>query len=325
MNVAIIGCNTIGRLHARMAANCGLKIAACADKYLPVAQALALEHGADASDDAAAAIARADVDIVAVTTPTPTHIEFVKAAALAGKHVFCEKPFCRTVEQCKEAIAAAKAAKVKLFVGHVLRYFHEFEAIRGEIEAGKIGKVGFVKLYRGGLFPGGMNGWFRNYELSGGVTLDSMIHDMDWLRYVFGDVERVFCQALRRSAPEPQDYSMATLRMKNGIIAKVIGNWAQPSGFRVEAEVCGSKGMITYSSEEAPISTVKRVDPSELGKTVVPASPVPVSPYQLEWEDFLGWIRGVSKPRVTPEDGLKAVRLALAALQSAETGKPVRM
>jgi len=315
----------MGRHHARMAANCGLRIVVCADVQKPIARALADAYGADAMTDCLAALERRDVDIVAVTTPTPTHTFYVMAAAKAGKHIFCEKPFGRTVEQCREAMSAVKKAGVKLFVGHVVRYFQEFEAMRAQIAAGKVGKPGFVKLYRGGIFPMGVNGWFRDYSQSGGVAFDSMIHDLDWLRYVFGEPERIFCQAIQRSTPEHLDYAMATVRMKSGLIAKVIGTWAHPSGFRVEAEVCGDKGMIQFNSDEAPLLVAQRSTGGAGPGMIVPASPVPTSPYELEWRDFLSWIEGKSAARVTPEDGLAAVRMAAAALKSAETGKSVNL
>lgn len=323
MNVAIIGCNGMGRLHAQMATNCGFKVVACGDKHLDIAQAVAKEYGADASDDCLGVLARPDVEVVGIMTPTPTHTAYVAAAAKAGKHIFCEKPFGRTVQECREAIAAAKKAKVKLFIGHVLRYFQEFEAIRAQIAAGKVGKVGFVKMYRGGIFPVGVDGWFRDYAQSGGVTFDSMIHDVDWVRYVFGEPERVFCQVLQRTEPTHIDYAMTTFRMKNGIIAKVTGTWAHPGGFRVETEVCGDKGMIQFNSDDTPLRTMRRTQPGEPPSMIVPSSPVPVSPYQLEWEDFKTWLEGKAQARVTPEDGLEAVRMVSAALKSAETGRPI--
>jgi predicted dehydrogenase len=325
MNVAIIGCNVMGRLHARMAENCGLKVIVCADKRKKMAAALAKKYKACADTDCRAVIRRHDVDIVGIMTPTPTHTKYIVAAAEAGKHVFCEKPLGRSLDECKEAIAAVKKANVKLFVGHVVRYFHEFEAMKAQVAAGKLGKVGFVKLYRGGIFPRGVGKWYRDYEQSGGVTLDSMIHDIDWLRYVFGDAARVFCQVLLRSKPQPLDYSMATFRMKNGIIAHVTGTWSHPGGFRVRAEICGDKGMAQFDSADTALSVMMRAKPDEGPGMVVPGSPVVTSPYQLEWEDFLRWVRGEGEPRVKPEDALEAIRMALAALTSAKTGEPVTL
>lgn len=324
MNVGIIGCGAMGVMHAAMATNCGFTVVACADTRKAKAQSLAKKYRA-AAVDASALIKRGDVDVVAICTPTPSHAAYAIAAAKAGKHIFCEKPFTRTEDEGKRALDAAAKAGVKLFVGHVVRYFQEFEAMRAQVEAGSIGKVGFAKTFRGGIYPKGEGLWYRDYKQSGGVTLDCIIHDFDWLRYMFGDVKRVFCQALQRSKPDVLDYSLVTLRMSSGLIAYVTGSWAHPSGFRVKAELCGSDGMITYDSAEAPIECMMRHGAGRGPGMIVPASPVPVSPYQLEWEDFQAWLETGRKPRVTGQDALEALRIALAALESAKRGQPVSL
>ena len=323
MNLGVIGCNTMGLMHCQMAENAGLKVVACGDISRDNARKAARKFGAEAVGDCVALCNRDDVDVVAVCTPTPTHTEYIQAAAGAGKHVFCEKPLGRTLETIDEALAAVERAGVKLYVGHVVRFFQEFEAMKARIDAGKIGNVGFVKTYRGGIFPGGKLGWFSDWNMSGGVTLDTIVHDMDWLRYVFGDPERIFAQNLKRVFSERIDYALVTMRMKCGTICNIVGTWAHPSGFRVKVDICGERGMVTFDSSEAPVSAQLRLGAGSGPSTIVPASPVLVSPYQLEWEDFAGWLAGTRKPRVTPEDGRWAVRMALAALESAETGQPV--
>ncbi|MCC6487175.1 MAG: Gfo/Idh/MocA family oxidoreductase, partial [Candidatus Hydrogenedentes bacterium] len=323
MKVGIIGCSGMGAHHAQFICNAGFKLAVCGDTIPERAKALAAKFGADATGDCMSVCRRKDVDVVAVLTPTPYHAPYVVAAAEAGKHVFCEKPFGRTMEQCDEALDAVEKADVKLFLGHVVRYFQEFEAIKKQIEAGKVGKVGFVRTYRGGICPVGAGTWFRDWEMSGGVTMDTIIHDFDWIRYVFGDPERIFCQNLKERFGEAIDYSMVTMRMKSGVIATTTGTWAHPAGFQVKVEVCGDNGMIQYDSNEAPISSMMRANASGTPGMIVPGSPVSVSPYQLEWEDFKRWLEGKGEPRVTPEDGVWAVRIALGALESAQTGQPV--
>lgn len=324
MKVVLIGCSGMGRVHAQMLGRAGFTLAACVDLDKKAAAALAKAHGGRAMTDAAAAIALPGVGVVCIATPTHTHLPLIEMAAKAGKHIFCEKPFCRTAAQCRKAIAAAKKAGVKLFVGHVVRYFHEFEALKAQVESGAIGEPGFVRLYRGGLFPGGPKSWFADYAKSGGVTFDCMIHDLDWIRHVFGEPERIFCQALMRSKPVPMDYSQATLRMRSGVIASVVGTWAHPSGFQVKAEICGSGGMVQYDSADAPMRALKRETGSG-SSMVVPESPVAVSPYQREWEDFRAWLADGAAPRVTPEDALRAVEMAEAALASAKSGQPVAL
>jgi UDP-N-acetylglucosamine 3-dehydrogenase len=327
MNLAILGCGGMGAHHAQMAANCGLKIAACVDVIPAAARKLAKAHKAKSAVAMKAldkVLADPNIDIVLIATPTMTHLELIQRAAAAGKHIFCEKPFCRTVADCKKAIAAAKKAKIKLFVGHVVRYFQEFEAMKAQVEAGKIGEPGWAKIYRGGLFPLGASKWFHDYEQSGGVTFDSSIHDLDWLAYMFGEPERIYCQALQRTKPAMMDYAQITLRMKSGVLATVIGTWAHPSGFRVKAEICGSGGMLQFDSADTVISAQMRETSAGPGM-VIPMGAEEVSPYQLEWEDFIVWIESGQAPKVAPEDGLRAVAMAEAALKSAKTGQPVKL
>lgn len=324
MNVAIIGCSTMGEVHAAMATAVGCTVVKCIDKNLKAAKALAKHYGAAASDDPAKAFQRKDVEIVCIATPTPSHKPLIAAAAKAGKHIFCEKPLCRTVKECKDAIAAAEKGGVKLFVGHVVRYFQEYEALRAQIKSGAIGTPGFVRMYRGGQCPAGSGGWFQDFSQSGGVVMDCSIHDIDWVRYVFGEVTRVYCQNLMRSKPEPMDYAVTTLRVGDDLIAQVTGSWAHPSGFRTKVEVCGAKGMLQTDSAAAPVVSQPRASATGGGTgAIVPSSPLAVSPYQLEWEDALAWFQRDRAPRVCPEDALKAVELAEAALRSAETGQPV--
>lgn len=323
MNLGIIGCNTMGLMHCQMAANAGLNVVACGDISRDNATKAARKFGADAVENCLALCKRDDIDVVGICTPTPTHTEYIKAAAEAGKHIFCEKPLGRTLGNVEDALAAVEKAGVKLYVGHVLRFFQEFEAIKAQIDAGKLGKVGFVKTYRGGIFPGGKLGWFSDWTMSGGVTLDTIVHDMDWLRYVFGNPVRIFSQNLKRVFSERIDYALVSIRMKSGAICHIVGTWAHPSGFRVKVDICGDKGMLTFDSNEAPITAQLRQGAGAGPSTIVPGSPVLVSPYQLEWEDFVGWMEGKNQPRVTPDDALWGVRMALAALESAETGQPV--
>jgi myo-inositol 2-dehydrogenase/D-chiro-inositol 1-dehydrogenase len=93
----------------------------------------------------------------------------------------------------------------------------------------------------------------------------------------------------------------------------------------VETEVCGDKGMVQFKSDEVPMSVTMREKAGKQTGVLVPSSPLPASPYQLEWEDFLVWLQGGTAVRVTPRDGMEAVRMAAAALKSAQSGRPVKV
>lgn len=324
MNIGLLGCGTMGRLHATMVEQCGHKIVQCSDAVAQAGKSLAKDFNARFVKNWEDVVKSKDVDIVAIATPTPLHFPMLDLAIKNSKHIFCEKPLCRTVKQCKTIIQKAEKNKIKLFVGHVVRYFHEFESLHEQIKSGKIGKVGFIKMYRGGMPPKGAKNWFSDFSLSGGVTLDCMIHDIDWLRYVFGEVKTVYCQNLIQKDCAPLDYSQVTVRMKNGLLALLIGSWAHPSGFRVKVEVCGSDGLIYYDNMESPLELQQRNQNQTVG-TIVPESPVAKSPYQKEWEDFINWIQNDKTPRVSIVDALKAVEIVDACLKSAKTKQPVNL
>lgn len=320
MRVAISGCGTMGSMHAGLARQCGLEVTACFDPIRARAAALAKQHNANAarSFDALLGVA----DLIVIASPTPLHAEQVIATAKAGKHVFCEKPFARTLAAAKRAAAAVNQSGITCFVGHVVRYFHEFEAIEAQIALGKIGKIGWVKTFRGGRCPSGAKNWFRDYSQSGGAAFDMLIHDFDWICHMFGAPRRVFCQALRRSKPAPMDYALVTLTFESGLIAQCIGSWAHPAGFRVKVELCGESGMIQYDSAGAPINALSR-GPDRTQNPIIPSSPVGTSPYRKEWDDLLRWLREGTPPRVSVDDAVAAVQIAEAALKSTDSGRPV--
>lgn len=321
MKAAIVGCGAAGEMHARTATLCGLDVVACGDVNAKRARRLARSFKAEASTDCASVIRRDDVDIVVVASPTPSHADLIVGAAKAGKHIFCEAPLSRTALEGRRALRAAKRAGVKLFAGHSLRYDHAFAAIEDQVKAGKVGEVGFIRSLRAGACPSGEGDWYHDFAMSGGVVLDQLIHDFDWIQSVFGRPKRVFCQNLLRSHPHAMDYAMATLTLESGVIAQVVGSWAHPLGDRIQLEVCGQGGMIQYDSEAAPLRAMKRSGANS--KSVFTSNPVGKPAHQLAWEDFLAWIDGKGAPRVSPEDALAAVRIAEGALKSAASGKPV--
>ena len=102
-----------------------------------------------------------DVDVIDICTPTHLHHEMVLQAAAAGKHIICEKPLARTVAQAQEMIRACRTAGVKLFVAHVVRFFPEYALAKAQIDHGKIGKPGVIRLTRGSYRPKKPSGnWF---------------------------------------------------------------------------------------------------------------------------------------------------------------------
>lgn len=269
----------------------------------------------------------AAVDFVDVCTPTPTHAEYVLAALYGGRDVVSEKPMARTLADCGRLINAAHETGRTLMPAQVLRFFPEYSSVTRIVRSGEIGNPATIRTRRGGAFPHGTNNWYADFAQSGGVTLDMIIHDFDWLRWTFGPVESVYAKAASldpANAAEPRDYSLVTLKFVSGAVAQVEGTWAEPSGFSVSLEVTGDNGMIQFdSTESVPLRVNRRQTNTHTGGVVVPESPTSTNPYYLELRHFVDCLKAGTRPSITPEDGYYAVEIALAALESARTGKPV--
>jgi myo-inositol 2-dehydrogenase/D-chiro-inositol 1-dehydrogenase len=266
----------------------------------------------------------AGVDVVDVCAPTDRHAEIAIAAAQAGRHVICEKPLARSMPQAEAMLAACAANAVHLFPAHVVRYFREYQAAREIVAAGTIGDPAVLRLKRASFRPRhAADHWFFDHARSGGLILDLMIHDFDFARWVAGDVISVHCRSVGAARPAlGVDHAMAILQHDSGAISHVSGSWAYGGdAFRTAIEIAGSDGLLDYDSEAASPMRWYVDRPEGRDSTVgLPGSPVAEDPYRLELRDFLRAIRDGGAARVEAEDGLAALRIALAADESARTG-----
>jgi predicted dehydrogenase len=229
-------------------------------------------------------------------------------------------------------IQACDAAGVPLFVAHVLRFFPEFATAKTQVDSGAVGQVAAVRTRRGGPCPRGTDNWFAKPGMSGGCILDLIIHDFDWLRWTFGEVERVFAKGLAASHPEVEeverDYALVTLRFASGVMAHVEGTWADPGGFKVAFEIAGDQGLLEYNfNQPAGAPFVSALAEADAGRAAVPVpeSPTAVNPYQAELAHFLDSLERGVPAMVTGKDGLEAVRIGEAAIESARTGQVVTL
>ncbi|MBD3182685.1 gfo/Idh/MocA family oxidoreductase [Candidatus Poribacteria bacterium] len=326
LKIGIIGAGTMGGMHADCFSEIdGAEVIAVADAREEAAKNVASKYSARTFTNGDDIIALDDVDIVDICLPTPFHKENVLKVAAAGKHVFCEKPIARNLQDGKEMIDACNKAGVKFMVGHVLRYFHEFSAAKNLIDSGAVGKPGVVRTTRAAGHPQGWSNWYANMEMAGGVVLDMIIHDFDFLRWCFGEVERVYAKGLAYSGIPNVDYALVTIRFKSGVIAHVEGSWAHPRGFFVTLEVAGDGGLFEFDSRtSSPLKVSKKSSDSGEGGVEVPQNPVNESPYTMELRHFIQSVAEDKEPEVTGEDALRALEIALAALQSIKTGEPMQ-
>ncbi|MFF0159914.1 Gfo/Idh/MocA family protein [Streptomyces sp. NPDC005263] len=324
LEVALIGAGGIARAHLPAWVALGARIRVYApDSRAP---ALAREFGASCVGSLREAIAGAQV--VDVCTPTDTHREITLAAVAAGAHILCEKPLALSAADAEEMADAAEAAGVRLYPGHVVRFFPAYARLRDLVAGGGLGRVAVARFTRTGRYPT-WSGWFADPARSGGILADQMIHDMDIARWIFGDVVRVHAlQQGHLTAPAPEG-SVATgtavLTHAGGTITQVVGVWGPPATpFRTTFHVSGTGGTVDHDSQahlDLRITGRATGDPAD----GIPDGDFGESPYLTQIREFADAFTGGPRPRVSSRDGVAAVRIAQAAAESARTGRAVEL
>lgn len=332
VKVALVGAGGMGTMHAGCYAGIpNAQLVGVYDIRPEAASALADKYGAAPYTDFDAMLEQAQADVLDVCCPTFWHSETVCRAAaraqeLGLKGIAVEKPMARTVAEAEQMAGACEAAGIPLFTAHVVRFFPEFALAKRQVEGGAVGAPAAIRTRRGGAMPRGWNDWFADFDMSGGCILDLMVHDFDWMRWTFGEVERVFAKGLTNSHLPAFDYALVTLRFASGAIGHVEGTWADPRGFKVTIEIAGDKGLLEYNFNQptgAPFQAALTGEAASRAAVALPESPVAVSPYQVELQHFIDCIEQGIRPSIAPEDGVAAVKIACAALESIQTGRPV--
>jgi UDP-N-acetylglucosamine 3-dehydrogenase len=327
--IAIVGAGTMGQLHAQSCLNLpDAQVTWVADRHAGRAAALAAALGAGcrATTDNEEALSADDVDAVLVCVPTPDHREVTELAAARGKHVFCEKPIARTLADGEAMVEVCRRAGVRLMVGHVVRFFPEYARIHQLLREDAVGQVGVVRASRVNAYPRTDRGWYADFEACGGPIVDLMVHDLDTLRWYFGEVARAYARGLSHTPAQPTtDYALALLRFESGVIAHVEASWAHAT-FRTAIEVYGEHGALRHASEESAAIRLERVGTEEDRAAVqVPSSPLAEGPYQAELRHFLDCLRHGTPFLVDGEEAIRSLALSLAVLESARTGRPVHL
>lgn len=140
-------------------------------------------------------LADPDIDLVDVCLPTDKHFAVVMDSLKAGKPTLVEKPISVDLDQAKQMVAAAQAAKVPLLVAHVLPFFPEFRFATEAIQDGRFGKIRAAHFKRVISPPEWSNG-MSDFRKLGGWGIDLHIHDNHFVSHAFGRPDAVFSRGL---------------------------------------------------------------------------------------------------------------------------------
>ncbi|TDC47730.1 Gfo/Idh/MocA family oxidoreductase [Jiangella ureilytica] len=322
--IGIVGAGFMGSVHAAAWADCpDARLTAVVGGSGGPPARLAAEHGMRVCASLDELLDQ--VDVVDVCVPTDLHHEVTVRAARAGRAVVCEKPLARTPGEAADMIAVCREAGVPLLPAHVVRFFPEYAAAKAAVDAGAIGEPAVLRLTRASFQPAKPAGnWYLDEARSGGLHVDLMVHDLDYARWIAGEVVGVHARSLRAARPDAgTDHVLAILRHAPGAISHVEASWAQPPPtFRTRVEIAGTGGLLDFDSDgSAPVRPNLRAG-AAAGPMPLPSSPLAVSPYAIQLRHFLDVVRGAAAPIVTADDALAAVRIATAIGRSIATGRP---
>jgi len=323
VRLAIVGAGHMGARHAScIRVTAEAQLTAVYSPNPDHASALA-SAGAQVCTSMEDLVHRSDLDAVIIATPTASHAELALMALRAGKHVIVEKPLARTMAESMMLRQTAERAGVLLLTGHVARFTPALRVLHQQVLLGEVGTPAVIHMSRETASPA--LGWRRDLVASGGVILDLGIHEFDWLLWTIGPVERVYSRAVSRSGGDAHEYALTTLRFGSGAIAQVESSMVRSSGFRIAGEIAGDRGMVTYDSDldQALLSDLE--SPGRAMHDGLPTNYTERSPYVAQMEHWVRCILGREPPEVTPEQACDALKVALAALESAETGRVVTL
>jgi predicted dehydrogenase len=321
--VGVIGAGFIATAHVNAyAATPGVRVVAVADPVIAKAERLASGVGATPLSDIDE-LFETDLDIISVCTPSPTHAPLAVRALQAGRHVLCEKPIARTLDDARRIVAAGRSALGVLMIGHVSRFEPDHRRAKDLVEAGHLGQVQMMSHSMTTSLPGWSEaGWLADPDQSGGPLVDLAVHSFDFLSWIAAS-EPVRLHAVGAdSAAGPNTYALVTIRYASGAMALVETSWAHPAshGFKLSTEIVGTDGRLQWSYDAIAGGVLNLAD----GESVS-FEPLSDRGFRAEVRSFVDAVRDGGPSPVPAAEGFTSLRTALAAHEAVSTGTTIDM
>ena len=279
-------------------------------------------------DDLDALLQAESLDAVVIASSTSAHVANVEDCASAGLHILCEKPLGLSLEECDRAGAAARAADVKLMLGHTRRFDSGYIEAKRVIDAGGIGQPVLYRSISGDMNPPPVA--FADLEVSGGLILDSMYHDIYLGQWLLEDeIVRVYGEGGALIDPSiatvgDVDNAVVSVRFAGGAMGSLTASRTSRHGHDLRGEVIGDEGAVQLGRlRRTPIRVLDRrgahhdavhTTPERMGEAFVPM-------LQL----FVVCVVDDTPPPVKDREGAATLAEALAGRRSIPSGLPVEV
>jgi UDP-N-acetylglucosamine 3-dehydrogenase len=330
IRTAVIGVGSMGRNHARVYSELAeAELVGVADADQKVAEGAGQAFQAPAFQDYRQMLDSVHPQAVTVATPTADHEEIVLAALEYGADVLVEKPIAASVTQARRLIRTAEKLNRLLMVGHIVRFNPAIRALKQKIAEGILGRIYQISTRRVGPFPP------RVRDV--GVVVDLATHDLDLMRYLTGlEPYRVYAETEQHIHTEHEDSLLGLLRFPDQVSGSLEINWLTPTKIR-EMMVLGENGLLRVDDlaqaltfyEHPAINLADAVDyrsVPRVGEARLTRIPVqPYEPLKAELQAFLQAVQTGGPAPVSGLDGLAALRLALALVESGQVHRSIEV
>ena len=328
--VAVIGCGDMGTQHARAwHARPDARVLAVYDPIRERAERVAGETGARACDSMEEAVRHDGVECVSVATPVVFHSEIACFAAENGRHVLSEKPIALTLAQADAMVRTAEAHGVLLGVSYQYRSFARNRKLRALFQEGAFGGPIFARFMDVREVRPKIA--MHRRSMNGGPVIDMAGHYFDLLRYVTGaEPESVFASGHvygrgKARLTEVDDFAIdaasVEVRYGGGHTLSVFANWGMPEGFPGHGEEFFAGPQITVRVVAGDGLDIQYADRREEWR---PEKPGPRGPI-ARIADLVNALDTGAPLEVSGEEGVAALRVCLAALESVETGSVISL
>ncbi len=321
LKTAVIGVGSMGKNHARVYSELAeSNLVGISDANLDSAQSIAKIFGTNAYSDYHELLEKEKPQAVSVAVPTALHEQVVIDVLHSGAHVLVEKPIAATIEEGQRLIKLAKELNRKLMVGHIVRFNPAIQELKKRLSAGDLGRIYQVFCRRAGPFPA------RIRDV--GVVIDLAPHDADIVRFLTEmDPIRLYAETEQRIHTDHEDLLLGMLRFPDGVTAALEINWLTPTKIR-EVLVLGERGLFRvddltqdlYFYENAQASgltwdslkNLRGVSEGSMSRFAIQR----FEPLKAELQGFLKAVLEDTPVPVSGEDGLAALRIALALVEA---------
>lgn len=340
--LGLIGMGMIGALHGRVLAGTRDVAFIAASDSNPNLSSLADQWGVPFYPDYRQMLDREKLDGVVIAVPNKLHLPVAEECASRGLHILLEKPISDDLETARAIIEASRKNGVRLLVAHHRRYNPGLERVKEAIRSKEIGDLIGVSilwaLHKPENYFQGSFSW--RAKKGGGPIRINLIHEIDMLRYVCGEIKSVYAEVSHIGRGfEVEDTLGITIRLEGDRIATIFFTDSAPSDIGYEANTGENEFFFRYPQNcyiffgkgktlkfpsmellyyEDPVNGGWH-DPIIRTGIKVP----PENPYEKQIRHFGKVIQGLEEPRCSGEDAARTLRATLAIEESGRLRAPV--